>query len=112
MLEPAVSSASLAAPSGKSGPFQHPGMLHSAADLRFVREKIKRGEEPWNTAWKNLLADKIADPTVHPSGNRFRIGGTKTSLSIVLQAAACSEDQSPFGALSAWRISSAALAKR
>src|SRR5687768_587201 len=67
MLEPSVSSASLAPPSKKSGPFQHPGMLHTAADLRFIREKIKRGEEPWNTAWNNLLADKIADPMVHPA---------------------------------------------
>ncbi|MBC8102201.1 MAG: glycoside hydrolase family 97 catalytic domain-containing protein [Cytophagales bacterium] len=56
-----------AAFSGSPGPFQHPGMLHSASDLRFIREKIRRGEEPWSMAWKNLLSDKIADLTVSPS---------------------------------------------
>ncbi|MES2459804.1 MAG: glycoside hydrolase family 97 catalytic domain-containing protein [Armatimonadota bacterium] len=67
MLEPSMSSASLAPGSDKYGPFQHPGMLHTAADLRFIRDMIKRGEEPWSTVWKNLLADKIADLTVHPA---------------------------------------------
>ena len=67
MIDSSTSAATIAAPSEKAGPFQHPGMLQTAADLRFVREKIKRGEEPWNTAWKNLLSDKITNLITDPA---------------------------------------------
>jgi alpha-glucosidase len=67
MNENVASAAPLPSPSEKAKSFQHPGMLQTTADLRFVREKIKRGEEPWSTAWKNLLGHKIADLSTAPS---------------------------------------------
>lgn len=40
--------------------FVHPGMLHSRADLDFVKAKIASGEEPWKTAWAQLGQSKLA----------------------------------------------------
>jgi len=51
---------SVAGASGASAPFVHPGLLHSQAELEFVRQKITAGEEPWATAWKNLRASPSA----------------------------------------------------
>ena len=33
-------------------PFVHPGLLHSRAELDFVREKVQAGQEPWKSAWE------------------------------------------------------------
>ena len=35
-------------------PFVHPGLLHSRAELDFVREKVQAGQEPWKSAWERL----------------------------------------------------------
>jgi len=31
--------------------FVHPGMLHSRADLEFIKRKVLAGEQPWKDAW-------------------------------------------------------------
>jgi hypothetical protein len=36
--------------------FVHPGLLHSQAELDFVRGKLKNKTEPWATAWGRLKA--------------------------------------------------------
>lgn len=41
-------------------PFVHPGLLHSRAELEFIKQKIATGEEPWKTAWDGLLASPAA----------------------------------------------------
>jgi len=40
----------------------HPGMLHSKAELDFLKKKIKAGAEPWNSLFKQLQADDHAKP--------------------------------------------------
>lgn len=39
------------------GEFVHPGVYHNAADLAFMREKIKAQAEPWYGAWTKLQAE-------------------------------------------------------
>lgn len=54
--------------------FVHPGMLHNRAELEFIKNKIKAGEEPWKTEWELLRADKHAklDWTPKPRSVVFR----------------------------------------
>jgi hypothetical protein len=40
--------------------FVHPGLMHSQADLAFMRQRLAAGEEPWTCAWKKLRGDPIA----------------------------------------------------
>jgi hypothetical protein len=53
--------------------FVHPGLMHSQADLAFMRQKLATGEEPWSSGWKRLRSDYIAalryapKPTAHVS---------------------------------------------
>jgi len=35
-------------------PFVHPGLLHSRAELKFIQQKIKTGQQPWKSAWEQL----------------------------------------------------------
>ena len=35
--------------------FIHPGILHTQADFDRVKEKLATGQEPWVTAYNNLL---------------------------------------------------------
>ncbi len=46
----------------------HPGMLHSRADLDFLRQQVQAGHEPWASLWKDLEAspEAAADWTPHP----------------------------------------------
>src|SRR4051812_30754403 len=36
--------------------FAHPGLLHTSADLRRMRTKVRAGAAPWKAGWK-VLAD-------------------------------------------------------
>ena len=40
-------------------PFVHPGLLHSQAEIDFVRTRIRAGKEPWKTAWKHLKSHDL-----------------------------------------------------
>ena len=40
--------------------FVHPGMLHSKAELAFIKGKLAAGEEPWKSAWEQLNASDEA----------------------------------------------------
>jgi hypothetical protein len=42
-----------AAPSGSQG--KHPGLLHTEADLKRIRDKIAAKEQPWVAGWEALL---------------------------------------------------------
>ena len=48
--------------------FIHPGMLHTAQDLEFLKAKVASGEEPWKTAWQQLCNSDDAQLTAraHP----------------------------------------------
>ena len=45
--------------------FVHPGVLHSEAELTFIKQKIADGEEPWKSAWEELQSSR-------PSRSRSR----------------------------------------
>ncbi len=66
-------------------PFTHPGILHSRAELDFVKAKVAEGEEPWKSAWEELRSHDISelDWKPNPVANVVRgpynnpdIGGT------------------------------------
>lgn len=40
--------------------FTHPGMLHTKADLDFLKKKVRSGEEPWATRWKELQESPLS----------------------------------------------------
>ena len=42
-------------------PFTHPGILHSRAELDFVKAKVAEGEEPWTAAWEELRSHAISE---------------------------------------------------
>ena len=42
--------------------FKHPGILNSNAQILFVKQKIKNGEEPWKTAFKQLKDSPFSSP--------------------------------------------------
>lgn len=66
-------------------PFMHPGVLHSRAELDFVKAKVDAGEEPWKSAWEALRGDAVSslDWKPKPAANVVRgpynnpdVGGT------------------------------------
>ena len=66
-------------------PFTHPGILHSRAELDFVKAKVADGGEPWKSAWEELRSHDISELDWNPNPvanvvrgpyNRPDIGGT------------------------------------
>ena len=47
--------------------FVHPGMLHNAGDLEYLRSRVLAGEEPWKTAWDSLKASELAQLDYQPT---------------------------------------------
>ena len=41
--------------------FIHPGILHSQAELDFIKQKVQAEEEPWFSGWKTLLEADISN---------------------------------------------------
>jgi hypothetical protein len=60
-------------------PFVHPGLLQTQADIDFIREKIKHGEEPWTSALKALKADKVCNLNRPPKVVPNPVAGTNSS---------------------------------
>lgn len=55
------------APGGESPrPFVHPGMLQSRADLEFMKARVLAGEEPWKSAWDDLLRQRYSSLDFKP----------------------------------------------
>jgi len=48
-------------------PFTHPGILHSRAELDFVKAKVAHGEEPWASAWEELRSHSISERDWKPN---------------------------------------------
>jgi len=44
----------------------HPGMLHSRAELDYIKKKLQAGAEPWKSAWETLRASRYASPDWRP----------------------------------------------
>jgi len=66
-------------------PFTHPGVLHSRAELDFVKAKVASGDEPWRSAWEELRGHSFsklnwkprpATDVVRGPYNNPDIGGT------------------------------------
>jgi hypothetical protein len=56
-----------AAPSAPPAPaFQHPGILHSRAELDFIKQKVAAKEQPWFTAWQALQKSPKAALSIEP----------------------------------------------
>ncbi len=53
-------------PTRATKPFVHPGLLHSRAELAFIKQKLAAGEEPWKSAWQQLQAAKTASLAYTP----------------------------------------------
>lgn len=47
--------------------FVHPGLLHNASDLEFMRAKALSGEEPWKSAWAQLKESPVASLDYKPT---------------------------------------------
>ena len=48
-----------------TAPFKHPCMAQSLDDLEYMREMIQKGEEPWQTSYKNLESRTSLDQVVN-----------------------------------------------
>ncbi len=46
--------------------FVHPGMLHSSAELEFIRTKVQAGQEPWKSAWAQMQKSRYASLSYQP----------------------------------------------
>ena len=46
--------------------FVHPGLLHTKADLEYLKSRIKSGQEPWKSAWQQLQNSDLAQLSVKP----------------------------------------------
>ena len=66
-------------------PFTHPGILHSRAELDFVKAKVAEGQQPWASAWEELRSHDISGLDWKPKPvanvvrgpyNRPDVGGT------------------------------------
>jgi len=47
-------------------PFVHPGILHSQAELDFIADKIRSGEQPWKAEWQTLRGHRFAQLVWQP----------------------------------------------
>ena len=66
-------------------PFVHPGILHSRAELDFVKARVAEGTQPWAAAWEELRSHDISKLAWKPRPvanvvrgpyNRPDVGGT------------------------------------
>ena len=46
--------------------FVHPGIAHTMAELDFVHQKVKAGEEPWKSAYEEMKKSKYSDLSWKP----------------------------------------------
>lgn len=55
---------------GEDKPFVHPGILHSRAELEFIKQKISAEEQPWQEAWEMLLSSQSSSRSRRRSRRR------------------------------------------
>lgn len=67
LLYTVISQSCLSIMADPEKPFIHPGMLHSNAELDFIKGKITSEEEPWKSAWEQLRSAKEASLTYTPN---------------------------------------------
>lgn len=62
--------------------FSHPGLLHTAEELAFVKAKIEAGEEPWKSAWVKLLDADEAELGLRPRPHEEVVRGPSNNPDI------------------------------
>lgn len=62
--------------------FTHPGILHTVDDITFIKEKVASGEEPWKTAYENLIKSDTASLDFKPEPHTHVIRGAYGKPSI------------------------------
>ena len=58
--------------------FVHPGLLHNKEELAFVKAKLAAGEEPWNSAWKQLRQSELASLDYEPNPRADVVRGPRS----------------------------------
>ena len=58
-------------------PFVHPGLMHSRAELEYIKEKIESDEEPWKTAWERLQSSQRSGRRSRRRRSRDRTSSSK-----------------------------------
>ena len=49
--------------------FVHPGILNNKSELDFIKDKVKKGEQPWKQAYDGLKASKYASLTYNANAS-------------------------------------------
>lgn len=62
--------------------FVHPGLLHSRAELDFVKQKITAGDEPWKTAWERLKSSRSASLRYRPDPHANVVRGVRNNPNV------------------------------
>lgn len=65
--------------------FQHPGMLHSKADLRRMREGVKGRAQPLYAGFEKLRDDPHSQLSYHPAGASEEVGRNPTIRASALE---------------------------
>ena len=63
-------------------PFIHPGILHSRAELDFVKAKVAEGQESWKSAWEELRSHAISELDWRPDPITNVVRGVRNSPDI------------------------------
>ena len=54
------------AASGIAAPFHHPGILNNQEELKFIRDQVQAGAEPWKTAFTRISRSRYASLEYKP----------------------------------------------
>ena len=65
-----------------SGAMVHPGILHSQAEIDFVRGKLAAKAEPWQSAWQALRSHRWASLRWKPEAHRDVLRGPSNRPSV------------------------------
>ncbi|MGJ8697197.1 MAG: alginate lyase family protein [Verrucomicrobiaceae bacterium] len=57
--------------------FVHPGMLHSKAELAFIKDQLATDAEPWKSAWDQLRSANAASLTYTPTPTANVVRGVR-----------------------------------
>ena len=63
-------------------PFVHPGLLHSRAELDFIKQKLAAGEEPWKSAWDELRSSRAGSLRYRPDAYAAVVRGVRNNPNI------------------------------
>ncbi|ETS82858.1 hypothetical protein PFICI_04734 [Pestalotiopsis fici W106-1] len=67
--------------SAHAGGFQHPGALHTAADIARVKQRVAAGDQPWARAYAHLANNTLAQTTWVPKPHAVLTRGSNATFS-------------------------------